>query len=260
MDRRVRERLVGATILVVLIVLIVPELLSGPKTRMTPVPQPSAAGPAEAVRNVTVDLATNKATPAENTAASAASPPAESAPAAGAAVSGDTAPGDAASGSAASGDAAAPGEAHPAESAPGETAAEVPAVTGPTNRVPAPPTIATLKAQQPAHSAQSELDSEPSTPRSAPKASKPGNANETAAAGASNHHWAVQLGSFASRANAEKMVRQLKPRDASLYVSSSGKGASLRYRVRIGQADRDAAERVMAKLKKEGQSASLVAP
>ena len=30
MDRRVKERLVGATILVVLIVLIVPELLSGP--------------------------------------------------------------------------------------------------------------------------------------------------------------------------------------------------------------------------------------
>ena len=82
-----------------------------------------------------------------------------------------------------------------------------------------------------------------------------------APAGASNHHWAVQLGSFASRANAEKLVRQRKPLDASLYVSSSGKGASLRYRVRIGPlADRDAAERVMAKLKKEGQSASLVAP
>jgi cell division protein FtsN len=57
------------------------------------------------------------------------------------------------------------------------------------------------------------------------------------------------------------MVRQLKPRDASLYVSSSGKGASLRYRVRIGPlADRDAAERVVAKLKKEGQSASVVPP
>jgi len=261
MDRRVKERLVGATILVVLIVLIVPELLSGPKTRVAPVPQPSAAGPAEAVRNVTVDLATNKATPAENTAASAASPPAESAPAAGAAVSGDTAPGDAASGSAASGDAAAPGEAHPAESAPGETAAEVPAVTGPANRAAAPPTIATLKAQQPAHSAEPELESEPSTPRSAPQASRPGNSNAAAAVGAANHHWAVQLGSFASRANAERLVHQLKSRDASLYVSSSGKGASVRYRVRIGPlADRDAAERVVAKLKKEGRPASVVAP
>src|SRR5260370_40679148 len=79
MDRRVKERLVGATILVVLIVLIVPELLSGPKARVPPVQPPSAAGPAEAVRNVTVDLATSKATPAgnppaANTAASAPLP------------------------------------------------------------------------------------------------------------------------------------------------------------------------------------------
>ena len=58
MDRRVKERLIGATILVVLIVLIVPELLSGPKPRMTAVQPSSSAGPSEAVRNVTVDLTT----------------------------------------------------------------------------------------------------------------------------------------------------------------------------------------------------------
>ncbi|MEA3107356.1 MAG: DedD protein [Gammaproteobacteria bacterium] len=252
MDRRVKERLVGATILVVLIVLIVPELLSGPKSRMTPAPPPSAAGPVEAVRNVTVDLATSKATSAD-TAASAASPSEEGTPAAAGAAGppGDVAPGDA----------AAPGEVLTPEPAPDKAPGGVPALTSRATRPLGSPTIATLKAQQPAHSAQSELDSEPSTPRSAPKASKPGNANDAAAAGAPTHHWAVQLGSFASRANAEKLVRQLKPRDASLYVSSSGKGASLRYRVRIGPlADRDAAERVMAKLKKEGQSASLVAP
>ena len=103
MDRRVKERLIGATILVVLIVLIVPELLSGPKAARTPVQPPSAAGPADAVRNVTVDLATSKATPestaaentsADNTAASAASLPAEGTTAIGAAVSGEAAPGN----------------------------------------------------------------------------------------------------------------------------------------------------------------------
>jgi DedD protein len=255
MDRRVKERLLGATILVVLIVLIVPELLSGPKARVTPVQPPSAAGPAEAVRNVTVDLATSKATPADNTPASAA-PPADSTTAAGAPASGD-----AASGSAASGDATASGEAPIAESAPGEADAGAPALTSRLNRTQGNPTIATLKAQQPAHSAEPELESEPPTPRSAAQASKAGNANAAAPAGASNHHWAVQLGSFASRANAERLVRQRKPRDASLYVSSSGKGTSLRYRVRIGPlADRDAAERMVAKLKREGQSASLVPP
>lgn len=260
MDRRVKERLVGATILVVLIVLIVPELLSGPKARVTPVQPPSAAGPAEALRNVTVDLATSKATPADNTpadnTAASAAPPADSTTATGAAASGD-----AASGNAASGDATASGEAPIAESAPGEAAAGAPALTSRLNRTPGNPTIATLKAQQPTHSAGPELESEPSAPRSAPQASKAGTARAAAPAGASNHHWAVQLGSFASRANAERLVRQRKPHDASLYVSSSGKGAALRYRVRIGPlADRDAAEHMVAKLKKEGQSASVVPP
>jgi DedD protein len=261
MDRRVKERLVGATILMVLIVLIVPELLSGPKARLTPVPPSSSAGPVEAVRNVTVDLATSKATQAENTpaenaladstAASAASPSAESATATGAPRSGD-----AASGAPASGDATDPGTPPSAEPAPGEAAVGVPSRT---NRAPGSPTIATLKAQQPARAAKPELESEPSIPRSAPKASNPG--NETAPTSASNHHWAVQIGSFASRANAEKLVRQRKPHDAAIYMSPSGKGPSARYRVRIGPlADRDAAERVVAKLKKEGQSASLVPP
>ena len=265
MDRRVKERLIGATILVVLIVLIVPELLSGPKARVTPVPPSSSAGPVEAVRNVTVDLATSKATQAENTpaenaladstAASAASPSAESATATGAPHSGD-----AATGAPASGDATDPGTSPSAEPAPGEAAVGAP-VPSRTNRAPGSPTIATLKAQQPAHAAKPELESEPSIPRSAPKASNPGNGNETAPTSASNHHWAVQIGSFASRANAEKLVRQRKPHDGAIYMSPSGKGPSARYRVRIGPlADRDAAERVVAKLKKEGQSASLVPP
>ena len=60
MDRRVKERLIGATILVALIVLIVPELLSGPKP--APVP-PLAAGLPSSTRNVSVNLATSKATP-----------------------------------------------------------------------------------------------------------------------------------------------------------------------------------------------------
>jgi DedD protein len=249
--------------------LIVPELLSGPKARVTPAQTPSAAGPVEAVRNVTVDLATSKATPAENTpaestpadstAASAAPPPpAESITDTGAAGSG-VAAGNGAPGNAVSGDATPPGALTAAESASGEAAAGAPVVPRRANRSPGPPTIATLKAQQPSHSARPDIESEQSIPRSAPQASKPGSA--FAPAGASNHHWAVQLGSFASRANAQKLVRQLKPHDAAIFVSPSGKGAAVRYRVRIGPlADRDAAERMVAKLKKEGHAASLVAP
>ncbi len=205
MDRRLKERLVGATILVVLIVLIVPELLSGPKPAAR-APAAVAGGPVEPVRNVTVDLATSKATPAEDLASAAAS----STPA-------------------------------------------------------PPPSITTLKAQQPAQPTQFAQPAQPalekeSLPPNAPMLTpKPGTV--TASAEGSHPSWAVQIGSFANRANAEKQMRRLKAHDSTVYVSSSGKGPSSRYRVRIGPfADRAAAEKVMVRLRKEGQSASLVAP
>ena len=77
--------------------------------------------------------------------------------------------------------------------------------------------------------------------------------------------WAVQLGSFASRGNADKLVHQLKAQGTaqgfSVYVVSGGSGASLRYRVRIGpMADRGTAAQAVAKLKSAGQVASLVPP
>jgi DedD protein len=181
MDRRVKERLVGASILVVLIVLIVPELLSGP----TPSPvtaRPPASAP-EPVRNVTVDLAPNRAQApaAEPATASNARPP--EAPSA-------------------------------APSIPLETAA--------------PP------------------------PTSAGAAAKPAMAG---------HAWAVQLGSFASRDNADKLLRQLRAQGFSVFMLSGGSGPSLRYRVRIGpMADRGAAAQEAAKLKSMGHAASIVPP
>jgi cell division septation protein DedD len=73
--------------------------------------------------------------------------------------------------------------------------------------------------------------------------------------------WAVQLGSFASHANADKLVRQLKAQGFSVYIVPGGSGPSLRYRVRVGpMADRGAATQVLAKLKSAGQAGSLVAP
>jgi DedD protein len=129
---------------------------------------------------------------------------------------------------------------------------------GPAHAAAAPPTITTLRAQQPAAPV---LENEASPPKSASIKSKPRTVRETASADTSRHNWAVQLGSFSSQANAEKLVRQLKAHESSAYVSSSGKGPSLRYRVRIGPlADRSAAERIQLKLRKEGLSASLVAP
>ena len=224
MDRRVKERLVGASILVVLIVLIVPELLSGP-----PSPAPARVGPRlpvsapEPVRNVTVDLATSKAPTAEPAAAedpasSAERPEARSADAASAADGADASTGNGAN--------AAPPADTPASGTPPPAAAP---------RTPSPVAL--------------ETGAPVPTSASAPKPTVGGRA------------WAVQLGSFASHANADKLMRQLKSQGFSVYVVPGGSGPSLRYRVRIGpMPDRGAAAQAAAKLKSLGQTASLVAP
>lgn len=195
MDRRVKERLVGASIMVVLIVMIVPELLSGPApgpvTLRLPISTP------EPVRNVTVDLATRKAQSAE------------------------------------------PVEPAAASSAEAEPAAVLPAA-------------APSRAKSSARLQPAPLETTAPSPTSATVAVKP------AIAG---NGWAVQLGSFASHANADKLARQLKVQGFSVYVSSGGSGRSLRYRVRIGpMADRGAAMQAVAKLKSLGHVGSLVPP
>jgi DedD protein len=71
----------------------------------------------------------------------------------------------------------------------------------------------------------------------------------------------VQLGSFASRANAENLTRQLKGQGFSVFVLPGGSGSSVRYRVRVGPlANRESAERMAAKLKSLGHVSSLVSP
>jgi len=198
MDRRVKERLVGASILVALIVLVAPELLSGPPPG--PPLKPSVSAP-EPVRNVVVDLAVGQAlepvsepagTETHGDAASAAAEPAQAPPR----------------------QAPAPVELAPVErAAPVETAAT-------------PPISAVTATKTPA-----------------------------------GRGWAVQLGSFASHANADKLSRQLKTHGFPVYVLPGGSGSSVRYRVRVGpMADRGAATQAASKLKALGHVGSLVAP
>ena len=199
MDRRVKERLVGASILLVLIVLVVPELLSGPAPPPALPPQLPTASAPKAVRHVTVDLATSKPTEAEPAAAapdeaSVAPPPAQP-----------------------------PVQAPSAVSEP--DAAQSPG-TAPLEATAAPPIY-------------------PASTKSAPGA----------------RGWSVQLGSFASHSNADKLVRQLKAQGFSVYVLASGSGSAARYRVRVGpEQDRAAAMQAAAKLKGIGHMGSLIAP
>jgi DedD protein len=233
MDRRIKERLIGATILVALIVLIVPELLSGPKRPALP---PLSASLPLDTRNISVDLATSKATPAAEAPDPAAA--AGALPAGSAAPSGSGGRAGTPTGSAASAVASA---AH---------ADEAPST---------PPTVTTLRAQD---SSAPPLETPSSSPKSTaetPNAGAPGDADSGPPQ--ARHGWAVQLGSFASRSNADKLVHQLKAHSSSVYVIAGGAGPSLRYRVRMGPlADRGAAERAVVKLKAEGHPATIVTP
>ena len=212
MDRRVKERLVGASILAVLIVLVVPELLSGP----VPVPATSRlpANAPEPVRNVTVDLATSKAPEPSPLDAPAAPSAANSGAVASSAAASDVPPTAAAPSSGAS-------------------------------SLPAPPASAPA-----ASAASTSVEIAPSLPTSS-----------TTAKTTAGHTWAVQLGSFVSRDNADKLARQLRAQGFGVYVLPGGSGSLLRYRVRIGpMPDRPAAAQTVAKLKSLGQVASLVPP
>jgi DedD protein len=225
MDRRVKERLIGASILVALAVLVVPELLSGPKPNAAPAPTLPAAAP-EPIRNVTVDLTTSKA-------------PANSEP--------EPAPPQAAAASASTAFTASTG---PAANSP---AAQIPAPSP--VPVPAPPGTGT-RASTPSSSPAAKAQTKPGPVRRAAVESTP-----VSPTSSGHGSWSVQLGSFASRANADNLTRQIKGQGFSVFVLAGGSGNSLRYRVRVGPlSDRESAERMAAKLKSLGHAGSLVSP
>jgi len=196
-DRRAKERLIGACILVALAVAVVPEMLSGPKPAAPAAEAPRLpAGAPDPVRNVTVDLTTSKPTVAST----------------------------------------------------------------PTPMQAPTPTPAQAQAQAQAPAPMSAPDAAASgTP--APSASAPAPLETPGPPPTSGQTFLVQLGSFANRGNAERLVRQLKAQGFSIYMAAEGSGRSARYRVRVGPlSDRDSAERTAAKLKSLGHAAAIIAP
>jgi DedD protein len=249
MERRVKERLVGASILAVLIVLIVPELLSGPATAPVGTKLPLSAP--EPVRNVTVDLATAKPPVPEPamTAAPTPGPQAQGSPSATAAsAEGGAAETAGAGGTTGAGETAGASRTTGA----GETAGAG-RTTGATETAGAG-AITDAGAVRGGTASSAPLES------AVPAPTTPANAVVSKAA-AANRGWAVQLGSFASRSNADKLARQVRGQGFTVLVLSSGSGATARYRVRVGPlADRGAATQTAARLKSLGHAGSLVSP
>ena len=213
MDRRLKERLVGATILVSIAVLFVPELLSGPPrtvaARPAEIPNQVPTSTAAAVRNYTVDLSN----PGSASAASSATDVPSAAP---------------------------------MPASPDATRDAVRSRPPLESALPRPQ-IQSLPAPQRAAEAVAE-------PTPVARASR--SANSFAPIGAKGG-WAIQLGSFASAANADKLARTLRGKGIRVYVSAQGG----KHRVRAGPfPDRPAADRAAAKLKSQGQSVSIIAP
>lgn len=193
MDARAKQRLTGAVILVALFVLLVPELLTGPRDAKAP----AQAQEEDGLRRHVIELD---------------QPATQSAPAPAPSVVELPAPGNAPQAATTSGTAV-----------PGEEATAAPA------EEPAPARPAT----------------QPAPPRTQP----------AAATGT----FVVQLGSFRDRANADRLVRDMKAKGFSAFIAPITSGGRELYRVRVGPSrDRSAAEALAADLRKIGQTGSIV--
>ena len=210
MDVQAKDRLTGAVILVVLLVLVVPEFLSGPAPKVAAVTTPASDEPP--LRSYTVELGDTRhalspgavmATPPTVPAPQAAAPPPQ------------------------------PAATPAAETPPQQLATAPPAASTPTPAAARPQETVKATAVRP----------NPVAPEAVPPP----------AAG-----WTVQLGSFASRANAERLVRELKAKGFAAFSTESGSGGRKLYRVRVGPAGNHAAgEALAAKLRSAGHPGSL---
>ncbi len=71
--------------------------------------------------------------------------------------------------------------------------------------------------------------------------------------------WAVQLGSFSNRQNAERLAADLRGNGYAAFLSKLGTGGSSLHRVRVGpQKDRENAETVAARLAAQGHQGQVV--
>jgi DedD protein len=223
MDSRAKQRLTGAVILVALFVLLVPELLTGPKNATD---EPAQE---EGLRRYTIDLNAPSVPAGQTQAAPEVQLPAVAAPGAGLAQ---------------------PGEAAAPE--PGDTPAPVatpaPGASSSTASVPA--------ASNPAPATQAPVAVRPAPTASA---AEPPRESARPPASASGGRFVVQLGSFGSRDNAERLVRDMTAKGFATFIAPITTNGRELYRVRVGPTkDRAAAEALAAQLKRMGQSGSIV--
>ena len=277
-----KERLTGAIILVVLIVLLVPELLSGPKGPATGAPVGAAPPSSEEppLRSYTINLGDDAHSQSEPAGSAAATNgPAMPQP------SGPEQPTVQLGGQQAPGAAGSPST--PSQSAPGQSTGTPPTVNPqPANSEASAPAVQggssgeeTAPAQKPVATPNAPPAPKPSSPTSAPAtrtdtpkpphaavaAPKPSGTHPAAAANTATRSgpgaWAVQLGVFRSRENAERLALEVRVKGFKVSVTPVSTGQGKRYRVRVGPtADRAAAQELQGRLKAAGRPDGTVVP
>lgn len=236
-ERHVKERLVGAAVLVAAAVILIPEMLSGPPREQRDQPVAEAAqGGEPPLKTYTIDLSQSPAAKDAATPESAAPPTVIQAPAP---------PPE-------SIEPAAPAESASSESVvPDQATPESPAVE---NQVDAATSAdATSVRPPPVVAATSRRGV-------APSATPPAN-HEAPARGekVTDKGWAVQLASLDSRNAAETMSRKLRDKGYDAFVVPFKKGSTTWYRVRVGPVkDRQAAGELQRKVKETTPGAIVV--
>ena len=252
-----KERLTGAIILVALIVLLVPELLTGP-VRSTSTAQPGATTGSSGeppLRSYTIDLADD----ARTATASAASPRSSVGSNGSVPDPASTAAAEAKPPSISEGPAQPAAETSSAGVQPGEEAAPAPEakVVQPTTERPVP-IPQPVKPQVALPTPRTGPPEKRLSTGAAPRTSAPA-AHAAATPAPTAGGWLVQLGVFASRANADRLVEELKGKGFKVSVSEvTNKGKTL-YRVHTAAlTDRAAAQDLAAKLHAVGASSAVM--
>lgn len=244
MEGASKERLTGAVILVAALAIAVPELLSGPGDDAGAKAGANAmadAGPPLATYELAIDPgAKNGVARQQELAASAAREQSE-------AIAQAVPP-----------PVTAPARPAAAELPPAATqapsAATQPAASGAGRQsLPdaAPATVSSPAAQAPSASAAAPAKANaPATASASPPApAKPAG------------KWWVQLGSFSSADNAQRLARELRAKGFTIEVSAVKSGGRELHRVRAGpEVDRNAATGLRTRLAAAGQQGTLVAP
>ena len=237
MNQLVKERLTGAIILVTLIVLLVPELLTGPPRPGTRAEVAASAGEEAPLRSYTINLADDARARSSSAGSGPAMPQSSPPP-----EQSNTTQGSLPASSTAASSAIAPAVPNPSTA----TATPNARTATPTPSSGNAPAANTRRAQ-----------TEAATTRS----THPGTGGGTTPArqrGPSSG-WGVQLGVFASRENAEHLAQEMRSKGFKASVADVPGASRKLYRVRVGPtADRAAALDLQGRLRATGRAGTII--